>query len=74
MKYRRDQPLGANLHEGEPFFLLRAQDIVSTYALAYYAITLRKLGLNDMAREIDAIGVQFVEWQAEHADETKLPD
>lgn len=73
MKYRRDTPIGENLKDGEPFFLIRAQDLLSIPALMHYA-RLAKNSAPDVATDVQAVIVSFVEWQAEHPDEVGVPD
>jgi hypothetical protein len=73
-KYAGINPISEKLHDGEPYFLIRAQDMLSLQALAAYSIALDKVGLTDQAREVRAISVAFAEWQGENAEMVKLPD
>lgn len=62
------------LHEGEPVFVIRAQDILSPQALAAYAALARKLGLDAHAQYAEARAVQMLAWQASHSKLVKPPD
>lgn len=64
----------AKLHDEEPVFVIRAQDILSPQALALYADLARKVGLPEHAQEVEARAVQFMQWQARHAKLVKSPD
>lgn len=64
----------AKLHDEEPVFVIRAQDILSPQALALYADLARKVGLPEHAQEVEARAVQFMQWQARHAKLVKAPD
>ena len=58
--------------EDEPVFLFRAQDKLSTEALARYREACISAGLEDMARSVDAQINRFVDWQVVNG--SKLPD
>jgi hypothetical protein len=73
VKYRRDTPIGENLKDGEPFFLLRGQDLLAVPALMHYT-RLAQNSAPDVAQEMNAIVVQFMEYQAEHPTDVKVPD
>lgn len=73
-KYSGTNPISEKLREGEPYFLVRAQDTLSVHAILAYAATLRKVGLNEAAQEVSALAVVFAEWQNDNPEYTKLPD
>lgn len=58
--------------EGEPLFLLRAQDKLAAGAIAQYRDLLITAGLEDAARDVTTVITRFVEWQVLHG--SKLPD
>ena len=76
------------LREGEPWFILRAQDRVSSYAISAYADALksesdkaRARGEPELGDDLlkQAIGCQsvataFVNWQLDHPELVKYPD
>jgi hypothetical protein len=73
-KYQSVDQFAQRLHEGEPFFLVRAQDQLSIIVLMHYAAALHRLGLDQQFREVMALGVAFSEWQGVHGDLVKVPD
>jgi hypothetical protein len=76
------------LHPDEPWFFIRAQDDLSTYAMEEYrhrlqrtAIEESELGNEDIAvrllrqaTEINQILNSFYDWQKANKDKVKLPD
>lgn len=63
-----------DLHDGEPYFVIRAQDILAPQAVMHYAALARKLGLDHFAQEVEARAVELMHWQTEHAGLVKVPD
>ena len=74
-----------DLRPGEPFFFLRAQDVLAPFAVLAYAAQLRAAAagavsmgaippthLHDMADNAEQRAAQMLAWQAAH--HTKLPD
>ena len=86
-KYAGQNPLEI-LHEGEPFFFIRAQDKLSPHAVLAYSELLQheadkayKAGetrlwesLSDQSAEVANYSRQFLEWQRAHPEFVKLPD
>lgn len=58
----------SRLHDGEPYFILRAQDVHSPATIQVWA-TMAK-------RQLAAAPIikQFLKWQTENADKVKRPD
>ena len=66
-KYDGINPL-EKLHPGEPYFLIRAQDVFSPAAVqAYATISQQRKSLHTV---IDA----FLAWQKANPDKVKVPD
>ena len=86
-KYQDVNPL-SKLHEGEPFFFLRAQDRLSSDTVIAYSKLLQiesnsaaQRGEDDLALSLanDACRVmcfahKFLDWQQANPDKVKLPD
>lgn len=74
-KNKRAVEILSNLEPGEPFFVFRAKDILSTMALDEYAKLVERYGpLSDQLQSIgDAIHA-FQVWQRNNPDKVKLPD
>lgn len=62
------------LHDDEPVFIIRAQDILAPQAVAAYAALARKLGLEHFAQDVEAHAVELMQWQAANASRVKVPD
>lgn len=73
-KYASVEEFAGKLNPGEPYFLVRAQDMLSIITLARYAAALAQVGLLAQRQEIEALTVAFAEWQSEHPELVKLPD
>jgi hypothetical protein len=87
MKYKGKNPL-EKLHDGEPYFFIRAQDLFSPAAVEHYATLLknysdaaRRNGFDGKADELlkQSLGVLkiveiFMNWQQDHGELVKLPD
>lgn len=69
-----DEILG-HLIPGEPFFVFRAKDILSTFALDEYAKIVEKFTPHSPQLEslVEAIN-EFRAWQVANPDKVKLPD
>lgn len=65
----------AKLYPGEPFFVFRAKDILSTFALDEYAKFVEKFNPDSpmLVSLVDAIN-DFRAWQTNNPDKVKLPD
>lgn len=65
----------AHLFPGEPVFVFRAKDILSTFALDEYAKMVEKFspGSPQLESIVDATN-DFREWQRTHPQLIKLPD
>ena len=86
-KYEGLNPL-ERLHEGEPWFFIRAQDRFSVaavrgYAEGLYAAALDRADhgeadlaahLHEQAQEVLALVVHMYEWQEANQDLVKIPD
>ena len=83
MKYDGINPL-SKLHEGEPYFFLRAQDTLAIPAVAVYAVVLEHRAaaergkvaksLRKAAREVRAMAKRMSDWQKKNPQFVKLPD
>lgn len=65
--YDGSNPL-EKLHEGEPYFLIRAQDVFSPAAIQAYATISRN------QKALHPVIEAFVAWQKENKDKVKKPD
>ena len=74
MKYRVDQPLDLHLHDGEPVFVLRSQDVLAVPAITQYARLAVQIGEYELSRQVQAAALEVAEWQAAHPDLVKVPD
>jgi hypothetical protein len=64
-----------SLHLGEPVFIFRAQDILSTFALDEYAKIVEKFSpLSPQLKSIVDMANEFRAWQRAHPELVKLPD
>jgi hypothetical protein len=66
-KYDGTNPL-EKLHEGEPYFLIRAQDVYAPAAVQSYA------SISERHKEIHPIVQEFLNWQKANPDKVKKPD
>jgi hypothetical protein len=64
-----------HLHDGEPVFVFRAKDILSTFALDEYAKFVEKFSpaSPQLVSIVDATN-DFRAWQRANPDKVKLPD
>lgn len=64
-----------SLLPGEPVFVFRAKDILSSFALEAYLTMVEKFAHNgpQAASLVEAIN-RFREWQTSHPNDVKLPD
>ena len=64
-----------HLHEGEPVFIFRAQDILSVMVLSHYAKLIEDYtsGGGQLTSVIDTAN-EFREWQRANPGKVKLPD
>ena len=86
-KYKGINPL-ERLHEGEPYFFIRAQDRLSPSAVVAYSELLQGEAekaylkndirlwesLSDQASQVAGFAREFLEWQKDHPEFVKLPD
>lgn len=72
-KYSNTNPL-EKLHEGEPFFFLRAQDKLAPAIVLAYAEALEMCGDAQGSMECSEIAEQMINWQEANPDKIKLPD
>jgi len=56
------------LHDGEPYFFIRAQDVFSPAAIQAYAT------ISGDHRDLHPVIDEFVRWQKENPDKVKTPD
>lgn len=66
-KYAGINPL-EKLHPGEPFFLIRAQDVYSPAAVQAYAT------ISGQHHLIHPVVQEFLDWQKANPDKVKQPD
>lgn len=71
-KYENTNPL-EKLHDGEPYFFLRAQDIHAPYAVRQYAEAVGVLDPKGKA-ECLAFADRMEKWQDANRDKVKQPD
>lgn len=74
MKYSTPEAFAAKLMPGEPYFCLRARDVLAMPALLLYASSLAAAELRTQSQEVQAIAVSFAEWQKANPDLVHLPD
>ncbi len=86
-KYADINPL-TKLHPGEPYFFIRAQDLLSFDMVAEYAHLLTKAAghairngddnlaqsLGEQAAQVAIYALEFLDWQRDNPDKAKLPD
>ena len=86
-KYAGQNPL-ERLHEGEPFFFIRAQDKLSTEIVMEYSRLLEReswkarsdgdealaRSLSDQSTQVAQYAHRFMDWQEENPEFVKLPD
>jgi hypothetical protein len=61
--------------EDEPIFIIRAQDMTSTEALATYSRTARMVGADEhFLRGMADIMMDFADWRIANQDKIKVPD
>lgn len=73
-KYASLADLASKLHPDEPWFVVRAQDVIAPQAVAAYAGYLRTIGLDEQADQVEGLGIKFLRWQAENRALVKRPD
>ena len=74
-KYGKVTTENGEFHEGEPVFILRAQDLVSLVAIDEYGGACDEAGVSDdHLVAIAEVYKDFDEWQENNSDKTKLPD
>lgn len=73
MKYQGINPL-EKLHDGEPYFFIRAQDIHSATIVQSYASMLRSNGDHRGANNVMEMVDQINQWQRDNPDKVKKPD
>lgn len=69
---RRIIDVDNKIPDGEPVFLLRAQDVHAPATLRYYANLLEEAGNHEMANELRAHARQMIVWQK--SVKVKVPD
>jgi len=73
MKYKNKNPL-EKLHEGEPYFFIRAQDKHSVRIVREYAKMLKNTGDIEGYKGVLDFSDNMVDWQEANQDKVKLPD
>lgn len=71
-KYENTNPL-EKLHEGEPYFFLRAQDIRAPYAVHEYAKAVAVMDPK-AGEELHEFALRMELWQDENPDKVKQPE
>jgi len=65
----------SNLGPGEPYFILRAQDILSIFAIEAYAVLVEKYGgQTEQMESLTKVREEFLNWQRANPGKVKLPD
>jgi hypothetical protein len=86
-KYQDENPL-ERLHPNEPFFFVRAQDLLSFDTVAEYAHLLTKAAgqamrdgkqdlaqsLGEQAAQVSIYALEFLDWQKSNPDKVHYPD
>ena len=72
-KYDNVNPL-EKLHDGEPFFFVRAQDKFAPALIMAYAAMLARTGDIAMTRDMHNLHRKFIQWQQENTGKVKHPD
>ena len=73
-KYAHVELKGLELKPGEPWFLLRGQDVLTPNAMRQYAFRVERLGKPEMAADIRLHADAVQEWQAANPQYVKEPD
>lgn len=61
--------------EDEPVFIIRAKDKISLEVIEAYSFHAALESCpEEFVKSIDAVGLEFEQWQAEHEELVKLPD
>jgi hypothetical protein len=66
--------LDLHLHDGEPVFVVRAQDVLSIPAIVQYAALAKAIGQDELCRQVQAAALEFADWQRDNPGMTKVPD
>ena len=68
--------IDVRLHDGEPYFLLRAQDLIAPCIVQLYALHLTSMyGVpKEKIASVRKVVAEMRKWQAANAKLTKLPD
>lgn len=74
IKYSKDISLEQTLHENEPFFLVRGQDIHAPAIIRLYGNILHANGDKLGALQIEALAQGVRVWQKANPDLVKHPD
>lgn len=72
-KYDGVNPLD-KLHPGEPYFFLRAQDLIAPNAVLSYAHSLKTDGDAKGHDECTEVARRMLQWQRKFPDKVKMPD
>jgi hypothetical protein len=73
-KYPTPLALELALRPGEPWFAVRAQDVLAPGCLNAYAVALHAQGLVRQAEDVVALAARMRAWQAQNPDLVKVPD
>jgi hypothetical protein len=73
-KYPTDINLETTLHPGEPFFLVRGQDVYSPAIISLYGTLLHANGDKLGSLQIEALAEGVRMWQKANPDLVKHPD
>lgn len=72
-KYEGINPI-EKLHEGEPFFFIRGQDLFALQAIKAYETLINASGDKLMAMQVAALGENVRVWQSKNQHLVKHPD
>ena len=72
-KYDGKNPL-EKLHDGEPYFFLRAQDRLAPDAVREYSSQLMRNGDYDGADECMKVAIRMLKWQGKNPATVKMQD
>ena len=73
-KYAHVRLEGLELKPGEPWFLLRGQDVLTPETMSDYALNLESIGKVEMAADVRRHAAAITAWQWANPQYVKEPD
>lgn len=73
-KYAHVRLEGLELKPGEPWFLLRGQDVLTPETMMDYALNLESIGKGEMAADVRSHANAITAWQRDNPQYVKEPD